>query len=149
MAEYVEMDKLGGERDIGGDRGREADKIAQQLSTTDITEDSEHPLVQRMRMLVNRKMKVELSDGRIMVGVLHCLDKQGNILIHETIEYRPPQGNGEWWTGERCQLGIVLVPQNHCVSAAFDICTTEAEQEFCNLDPKKIVEAGPVRYDST
>lgn len=30
-----------------------------------------------------------LTDGRVLVGLLQCVDKQGNLVLHSTREYRP------------------------------------------------------------
>jgi small nuclear ribonucleoprotein (snRNP)-like protein len=32
---------------------------------------------------------VTLTDGRVLVGLLQCVDKQGNLVLHSTREYRP------------------------------------------------------------
>lgn len=36
--------------------------------------------------------QVTLSDGRVVVGTLQCADKQGNLVLHDSVEYLPRRG---------------------------------------------------------
>ncbi|KAH7307750.1 hypothetical protein KP509_22G075200 [Ceratopteris richardii] len=90
------------------------------------TKEGGRPLkasVKRCHQLLNRSMKVGVSDGRFFIGKFHCLDKQGNIILYDTLECRPihpsstdvdvhlstrfPQSKG---TVEQRNLGLVLIP---------------------------------------
>ncbi|KAI5075187.1 hypothetical protein GOP47_0009859 [Adiantum capillus-veneris] len=56
------------------------------------TKEVERPLkarVRRCHQLLNRRMKVGVSDGRFFIGSFYCLDKQGNIILYDTLECRP------------------------------------------------------------
>lgn len=47
------------------------------------------PSLREARRLLHRTMRVRVLDGRLFVGTFHCLDKQGNIILRETLETRP------------------------------------------------------------
>eukprot|EP00238_Polyblepharides_amylifera_P011706 CAMPEP_0196584302 /NCGR_PEP_ID=MMETSP1081-20130531/46580_1 /TAXON_ID=36882 /ORGANISM="Pyramimonas amylifera, Strain CCMP720" /LENGTH=141 /DNA_ID=CAMNT_0041905461 /DNA_START=31 /DNA_END=456 /DNA_ORIENTATION=- len=96
-------------------------------------------LVQTMTELLNRRMKVEITDGRVMIGSFHCLDKQGNLLLANTTEHRTRQ-KGNASSVEKRNLGLVLVPIEHRVSAQLELSKKEAAVPGF-LDPSRIMES--------
>ncbi|KAF4404151.1 hypothetical protein G4B88_014607 [Cannabis sativa] len=44
--------------------------------------------VNRAKKLVHRRMLVGIKDGRFLLGNFHCMDKQGNIILQDSVEYR-------------------------------------------------------------
>ncbi|RHY29775.1 hypothetical protein DYB32_004858 [Aphanomyces invadans] len=63
--------------------------------------------------LLDQVLRVEITDGRILVGHFHCLDKDKNLILTDTTEYRyaakdstPPSVR---------QLGMTLIPGRHVV----------------------------------
>ncbi|CAM6122065.1 unnamed protein product [Calypogeia fissa] len=91
------------------------------------------PLVRKARKLLFRRLRVGVEDSRVFVGKFHCLDKQGNLILYDTVEYRqispspsPPPSTGddggrssggsgvvdvdEGATTEQRSLGLVLIP---------------------------------------
>ena len=62
--------------------------------------------------LVNKRVFVELSDGRSVSGYLSCFDKQGNLILSNATEGEPGTTGG---TRTR-QVGTVLVPRKLRVS---------------------------------
>ncbi len=36
--------------------------------------------------LLGRRLRVQVADGRVLLGDFACLDKQGNIILHQTAE---------------------------------------------------------------
>eukprot|EP00250_Pteridium_aquilinum_P008709 c18151_g1_i1 orf=513-908(-) len=72
------------------------------------------PRVKRCHQLLNRSMKVGVSDGRFFVGKFHCLDKQGNLILYDTLECRPIHPSSRDVAGEpsieQRNLGLVLIP---------------------------------------
>lgn len=81
------------------------------------------PHVKKVRRLLYRRMKVQVEDGRLFEGKFHCLDKQGNIILYDTVEFRNVGGSG---AVEQRSLGLVLVPARWRTS-----CYVE-----CSLDEK-------------
>ncbi|KAG0562992.1 hypothetical protein KC19_9G188000 [Ceratodon purpureus] len=70
------------------------------------------PVVKKVRRLLYRRMKVEVQDGRVFVGKFHCLDKQGNIILYDTVEFR----NVGVAPAEQRSLGLVLIPARWRIS---------------------------------
>ena len=73
------------------------------------------------RALLNRRLRVFLTDGRILLGNLRCIDRQGNLLLANTMEVRRREQaaqaqaqlgvtNAGW---EERQVGLVVVPERH------------------------------------
>lgn len=50
------------------------------------TPDSSNPLVDGVRSLLGRSLKIELVDGRTVVGSLVSLDNHINIVLHDTYQ---------------------------------------------------------------
>mmetsp|Transcript_9014 Transcript_9014/g.16924 ORF Transcript_9014/g.16924 Transcript_9014/m.16924 type:complete len:125 (+) Transcript_9014:123-497(+) len=97
----------------------------------------ETPLKSRARQLLYRRMRVGITDGRVFIGNFHCLDKQGNILLVHTTEHRSKPGPTLESSPivETRNLGMVLVPVEHRVSAEFELQPEEAAQgDFLNPD---------------
>ena len=55
--------------------------------TDDIANDKQ-TIVTMARRLLHRRIRMRLVDGRILIGNFQCLDKQGNILLSNTVEIR-------------------------------------------------------------
>lgn len=88
--------------------------------------DDAKPIVKKARRLLYRRMKVGVEDGRLFVGKFHCLDKQGNIILYETVEFRNVDGVVGGVPVEERSLGMVLIPAR---------CRTSCHVE-CSLDEK-------------
>ena len=55
-------------------------------------EDESCPAVAQVRSLLNRKLRVKVTDGRVFYGYLNCFDKKGNIILLNATECRPDVG---------------------------------------------------------
>ena len=42
--------------------------------------------MEKVRALLDTRLRVTLTDRRVMLGVFACLDKQRNLLLSETVE---------------------------------------------------------------
>ena len=60
--------------------------------------------------LLDSDMRVELSDGRRVIGRFICLDSFGNILLKDSREWQPA---GAADASKR--LGLTMVPAQHLV----------------------------------
>ncbi len=58
--------------------------------------------VQQVRAWLDKRVQLELSDGRVVEGVLECFDKLGNMILGDAYELRQ--------SGTRFPLGLVLAP---------------------------------------
>ena len=67
---------------------------------------------------MDQPLRVELTDGRVIVGPFSCLDKQGNVLLNNASELRWTQRRAEGDAAERTEryLGTVLVPRKWAVA---------------------------------
>lgn len=81
------------------------------MNTSDSTanNDSERPAVSQVKALLQRTLRVSISDGRLFVGTFACVDKQLNIVLTNTEEFRlgppgsPPPVQGRYVT-------MVMIP---------------------------------------
>ncbi|ERN09728.1 hypothetical protein AMTR_s00029p00228490 [Amborella trichopoda] len=78
----------------------------------------------RVRRLLFRKMLIGVSDGRFFVGGFHCLDKQGNIILQDAVEFRPGHSTRPSPVEQRC-LGLVLIPSSCRISCHVDFSIEE------------------------
>lgn len=92
-----------------------------------------HPLVQQCHRLLHRRMRVGVSDGRFFVGKFHCLDKQGNIILYDALEYRqPPLTSSSQPPLEQRGLGLVLIPAR-CRTSCFVECSLDEQLSLLSL----------------
>lgn len=47
----------------------------------------------KLESWLNKSMKIEMSDGRTLVGVFLCTDKERNVILGSTLEFLKPCGN--------------------------------------------------------
>eukprot|EP00198_Chlamydomonas_reinhardtii_P013655 XP_001702992.1 predicted protein [Chlamydomonas reinhardtii] len=62
--------------------------------------------IQDVRALLYRKFRVTLTSGRVLEGDFSCLDKQGNIILSNTLEQLTTATGKK----EERHMGLVLVP---------------------------------------
>ncbi|XP_026806420.1 N-alpha-acetyltransferase 38, NatC auxiliary subunit [Rhopalosiphum maidis] len=67
---------------------------------------------------LNQQMKVNLIDGRILVGTFVCTDKDAHIILSTCYEYFNEK---DLDTGESRLLGLVMIPGRHIVSIHTDV----------------------------
>ncbi|KAJ7968963.1 Small nuclear ribonucleoprotein family protein [Quillaja saponaria] len=73
------------------------------------TSNSDH--VTRVRKLLFHRMLVGIKDGRFFLGTFHCIDKQGNIILQDAVEYRSTRRSSPSPLEQRC-LGLILIPSS-------------------------------------
>ncbi|KAF3961981.1 hypothetical protein CMV_013459 [Castanea mollissima] len=66
----------------------EPEKSLIQAESSDGPNSNSSDLVARVRKLLFRRMLVGIRDGRFFLGTFHCIDKQGNIILQDAVEYR-------------------------------------------------------------
>ncbi|XP_065877902.1 uncharacterized protein [Euphorbia lathyris] len=96
----------------------------QQGSSDSSNQNSSSP-VSRVRKLLFRKMLIGIKDGRFFLGTFHCIDKQGNIILQDTIEYRSTRRSSPSPMEQRC-LGLILIPSSCRTSCHVD-CSIEEQ----------------------
>ncbi|KAJ7555759.1 hypothetical protein O6H91_05G053700 [Diphasiastrum complanatum] len=97
------------------------------------------PSVRKARKLLYRRLRVGVQDGRIFVGKFHCLDKQGNIILYDTVEYRqmPTLSSSSAKVDpdpamEQRSLGLVLIP-SHCRTSCHVECFIDEQLSLLSL----------------
>ena len=63
------------------------------MSTTTLTQISENKNREVLSGWLNKIMRVEITDGRVLVGTFLCTDKDQNIILGATQEF-PPKSAG-------------------------------------------------------
>ncbi|KAL5013761.1 hypothetical protein ScPMuIL_008031 [Solemya velum] len=61
---------------------------------------------------LNKSMKIEMSDGRTLIGVFLCTDKDRNVILGSCEEYLKPPDSTEEREEPRI-LGLAIVPGQH------------------------------------
>ncbi|KAJ8662664.1 hypothetical protein O0I10_001628 [Lichtheimia ornata] len=68
--------------------------------------DTDTDNIARLRGYLNHKARIAITDGRVFIGTFVCTDKQKNIILAHTTEYR-----GD----EHRIVGLVMIPGKHLV----------------------------------
>ncbi|KAL1936230.1 hypothetical protein VTP01DRAFT_364 [Rhizomucor pusillus] len=64
--------------------------------------------IRQLRSYLNFKARITISDGRVFIGTFVCTDKEKNIILAHTEEFR-----GD----EKRLVGLVMIPGKHLVKA--------------------------------
>lgn len=64
-----------------------------------------------LRCLLNKTLRIKLTDGRTLVGQFLCVDRDANIIIGSATEY-----STDLLVGEPRVLGLAMVPGRHALS---------------------------------
>nr|XP_023012250.1 uncharacterized protein LOC111502406 [Leptinotarsa decemlineata] len=73
----------------------------------------------KLRSWLNKSFRVEMTDGRILIGIFLCTDRDGNIILGSCSEYLPIE-KGKVLNEEPRMLGLVMIPGKHVVSIKID-----------------------------
>jgi small nuclear ribonucleoprotein (snRNP)-like protein len=76
--------------------------------------------VDRIRLCVNRHVKVDLDDGRVVFGRLRCSDQQNNIVLTEAVEQRAMRDVAGAEIQVLFRTNLVLIPSAHVVRFCVD-----------------------------
>ncbi|KAK9131531.1 hypothetical protein Sjap_012018 [Stephania japonica] len=85
---------------------------------------TEKPNVSLVKKLLFRRMLVGVKDGRFFVGAFHCMDKQGNIILQDAVEYRSTRRSSPSPMEHR-SLGLILIPSSCRSSCHVDFSIEE------------------------
>lgn len=85
----------------------------------------------KLRSWLNKTFKVEMSDGRILIGVFLCTDRDANVILGSCSEYLSADEVG---SGEPRILGLVMIPGKHIVSLQLDQLEQSRPPDFNNED---------------
>ncbi|XP_032689335.1 N-alpha-acetyltransferase 38, NatC auxiliary subunit [Odontomachus brunneus] len=74
----------------------------------------ESPAKQKLRGWLNRHLRIEMTDGRILRGAFLCTDRDANVILGSSTEFLSTEHT------EARVLGLVMVPGRHIVSIHLD-----------------------------
>ncbi|KAK9846489.1 hypothetical protein WJX81_005167 [Elliptochloris bilobata] len=78
--------------------------------------------------MLGQRLRVVVRDGRVLVGQLSCLDKQGNIILSHTVQVLAGCSAGAEQKLKRHPeerlIGLVLVPPQQRVSCEVEVGTS-------------------------
>ena len=80
-------------------------------------EELQSPGRSKLRQWLNKNMRIELSDGRVLVGIFLCTDKKANVILGSCAERMSDQAED---CNEPRVLGLAMVPGKHIVSIKVD-----------------------------
>ncbi|GFY50121.1 n-alpha-acetyltransferase 38, NatC auxiliary subunit [Trichonephila inaurata madagascariensis] len=81
-------------------------------------EKAKSPLRQRLESWLNKNMKIEMTDGRVLIGIFLCTDRDRNVILGSCAEYLQTESDE---SGEEPRvLGLAMVPGHHIVSIEVD-----------------------------
>ncbi|XP_065215127.1 N-alpha-acetyltransferase 38, NatC auxiliary subunit [Planococcus citri] len=63
---------------------------------------------------INKSMKIEMTDGRILIGTFVCTDKDANVILSSCSELFNTEKTGI--SEEPRMLGLVMIPGRHIIS---------------------------------
>lgn len=71
----------------------------------------------KLRCWLNNTLRIEMSDGRILIGIFLCTDRDANVILGSCEEYLSGEDMNN---GEPRVLGLVMIPGKHIVSIHLD-----------------------------
>ncbi|XP_021734446.1 small nuclear ribonucleoprotein-associated protein N [Chenopodium quinoa] len=90
--------------------------------------------IDKVRKLLFRRMLVGVNDGRFFMGNFHCMDKQGNIILQDAVEFRSVRRSSPSPMEQR-GLGLILIPSSCRISCHID---SSVEEQLSLLSLKDI-----------
>ncbi|XP_051124887.1 uncharacterized protein LOC127247190 [Andrographis paniculata] len=109
----------------------EAGASSSKLENSDALEPEIAPYVAQVKKLIHRRMLVGIKDGRFFVGNFYCMDKQGNIILQDAIEYRNTRRTCPSPMDHR-GVGLILIPSSCRMSCHVD-CSVDEQLALLNL----------------
>merc|ERR1712002_59776 len=72
----------------------------------------------KLRKWLNKNMKIHMTDGRVLIGIFVCTDKDCNVILGSCQEYlNVLEDEGK---EEPRILGLAMIPGHHIVSVEID-----------------------------
>ncbi|KAI8001082.1 N-alpha-acetyltransferase 38, NatC auxiliary subunit [Camellia lanceoleosa] len=113
------------------DTEQQAQTSLNQAGSSDGSNLNGSSLVARVKKLLFRQMLVGISDGRFFLGTFYCIDKQGNIILQDAVEYRSTRRSSPSPMEQR-GLGLILIPVS-CRTSCHVGCSIEEQISLLSL----------------
>ncbi|XP_066518150.1 N-alpha-acetyltransferase 38, NatC auxiliary subunit [Hoplias malabaricus] len=69
---------------------------------------------QKLENLLNKSMRIRMTDGRTLVGLFLCTDRDCNVILGSAQEFL--KSTDSFSQGEPRVLGLAMIPGHHVVS---------------------------------
>ncbi|XP_067411309.1 N-alpha-acetyltransferase 38, NatC auxiliary subunit isoform X2 [Emydura macquarii macquarii] len=73
----------------------------------------------KLRTLLNKNMRIRMTDGRTLVGCFLCTDRDCNVILGSAQEYL--KASDSFAASEPRVLGLAMVPGHHIVSIEVEL----------------------------
>ncbi|XP_040039181.1 N-alpha-acetyltransferase 38, NatC auxiliary subunit [Gasterosteus aculeatus] len=83
---------------------------------------------QKLDGLLNKNMKIRMTDGRTLVGLFLCTDRDCNVILGSAQEFL--KSTDMFSQGEPRVLGLAMIPGHHVVSIEVEADSLEDTQGF-------------------
>ncbi|XP_057463350.1 uncharacterized protein LOC130753355 isoform X2 [Actinidia eriantha] len=113
------------------DTEQQAQTSVNQVGSSDGSNPNDSNVVARVKNLLFRQMLVGISDGRFFLGTFYCIDKQGNIILQDAVEYRSTRRSSPSPMEQR-GLGLILIPFSCRISCHVG-CSIEEQLSLLSL----------------
>ncbi|KAG5266374.1 hypothetical protein AALO_G00231270 [Alosa alosa] len=79
------------------------------------SEESSYSMArQKLESLLNKNMRIRMTDGRTLVGLFLCTDRDCNVILGSAQEFL--KSTDSFSQGEPRVLGLAMIPGHHVVS---------------------------------
>ncbi|KAI8592587.1 small nuclear ribonucleoprotein family member-like protein [Geranomyces variabilis] len=76
---------------------------------------------EKLASLLNERMRITISDGRVFVGYFMCIDRDRNTILAAADEFK---------NDERRFVGLIMIPGNHLVKAEVEAVAADEEDAY-------------------
>ncbi|KAJ3181744.1 N-alpha-acetyltransferase 38, NatC auxiliary subunit [Geranomyces variabilis] len=76
---------------------------------------------EKLTSLLNARMRITISDGRVFVGYFMCIDRGRNTILAAADEFK---------NEERRFVGLIMIPGNHLVKAEIEAVADGEEDPY-------------------
>lgn len=83
------------------------------------------------KKVIGGRMLIGIKDGRFFVGTFYCIDKQGNIILQDAVEYRSTRRSCPSPMEHR-GVGLILIP-SWCRTSCHVDCSIEEQLSLVSI----------------
>ncbi|XP_026154831.1 N-alpha-acetyltransferase 38, NatC auxiliary subunit isoform X2 [Mastacembelus armatus] len=83
---------------------------------------------QHLEGLLNKNMRIRMTDGRTLVGLFLCTDRDCNVILGSAQEFL--KSTDTFSQGEPRVLGLAMIPGHHVVSIEVEADSLDDAQGF-------------------
>ncbi|XP_019713976.1 N-alpha-acetyltransferase 38, NatC auxiliary subunit isoform X1 [Hippocampus comes] len=83
---------------------------------------------EKLQRLLNKNMRIRMTDGRTLVGLFLCTDRDCNIILGSAQEFL--KSKDTFSQGEPRVLGLAMIPGHHVVSIEAEADILDDTQAF-------------------